>query len=94
MDDADNIRLKLKAEEITPLHVLASVSTPGVVFSFDQLKTFPVKREELIGLAEVGGDIEQILGNSNNNNGGSVKNNDVASKKHCRNIVLIKPAWR
>lgn len=90
LDDADNIRLKLKAEEITPLHVLASVSTPGVVFSFDQLKTFPVKREELIGLAEVGGDIEQILGNSNNNNGGSVKNNDVASKKALQKYCIDK----
>lgn len=89
LDDADNIRLKLKAEEITPLHVLASISTPGVVFSFDQLKTFPVKREELIGLAEVGGDIEQILGN-NNNNGGSVKNNDVASKKALQKYCIDK----
>lgn len=88
-DDADNIRLRLKAEEITPLHVLASISTPGVVFSFDQLKTFPVKREELIGLAEVGGDIEQILGN-NNNNGGSVKNNDVASKKALQKYCIDK----
>lgn len=90
LDDADNIRLKLKGEEITPLHVLASISTPGVVFSFDQLKTFPVKREELIGLAEVGGDIEQILGSNNNNVGGSVKNNDVASKKALQKYCVDK----
>ncbi|WP_114789432.1 ATP-dependent Clp protease ATP-binding subunit [Niabella yanshanensis] len=90
LDDADNIRLKLKAEEITPLHVLASISTPGVVFSFDQLKTFPVKREELIGLAEVGGDIEQILGSSNNSVGGGVKNNDVASKKALQKYCIDK----
>ncbi|HTG56205.1 MAG TPA: AAA family ATPase, partial [Niabella sp.] len=89
LDDADNIRLRLKADEITPLHVLASISTPGVVFSFDQLKTFPVKREELIGLAEVGGDIEQILG-SNNNNVGSGKNNDVASKKALQKYCVDK----
>jgi ATP-dependent Clp protease ATP-binding subunit ClpB len=90
LDDADNIRLRLKADEITPLHVLASISTPGVVFSFDQLKTFPVKREELIGLAEVGGDIEQILGGNNNNSGGSVKNNDVASKKALQKYCVDK----
>lgn len=88
LDDADNIRLRLKGEEITPLHVLASISTPGVVFSFDQLKTFPVKREELIGLAEVGSQIGQILG-SNNNVAGTVKN-EVASKKALQKYCVDK----
>lgn len=92
LDDADNIRLKSKAEEITPLHVLASISTPGVAFSFDQLKSFTIKREELIGLAEVGNDIAQILGNSASNVGGvgNGKNNDVASKKALQKYCIDK----
>ncbi|MCH5599212.1 AAA family ATPase [Niabella ginsengisoli] len=81
LDDADNIRLKVNADEVQPLHVLASISTPGIVFSFDQLKTFPVKREDLIGLAEVGSDVAELLGDIQNNNGASAKNNDMASKK-------------
>jgi len=61
LDDADNIRLKLQSDEIQPLYVLASLSTPGVAFSFDQLKTFPLKRDDLIGLAQVGSDVDQLL---------------------------------
>lgn len=81
LDDADNIRLKLHAGEVLPLHVLASVSTPGIAFSFDQLKTFPLKREELIGMAELGSDVEQLLGDIQTGGGSSVKNNDPSSKK-------------
>jgi ATP-dependent Clp protease ATP-binding subunit ClpB len=46
--EADDIRLKLQKDSIDPLCLLASVITPGVGFNFDQLKSFPLKREELI----------------------------------------------
>ncbi|AHF15645.1 ATP-dependent Clp protease ATP-binding subunit [Niabella soli] len=53
LDDADTIRIKTNDDAIEPLHVLASISTPGIAFSFDQLKTFPVQRQQLIDLASV-----------------------------------------
>ena len=46
--EADNLRLKLKKETIDPICVLASLSTPGVGFSYDQLKTFPLKPDQLL----------------------------------------------
>ena len=53
LDDADNIRIQTQDDVIEPVHVLASISTPGIAFSFDQLKTFPIQRQQLIDLASV-----------------------------------------
>lgn len=48
MREADFARMKLGREELDPLCVLAAVVTPGVGFSYEQLKSFPLKREELL----------------------------------------------
>lgn len=90
LDDADNIRLKTNAEEVLPLHVLASISTPGIVFSFDQLKTFPVKREEVIKLAEVDSGGAQLLSDISNSNAEGKKNNDLSSKKALQKYCIDK----
>src|ERR1700748_3178913 len=37
INEADNIRLRLLADTVQPLHLLAAISTPGVGFSYDQL---------------------------------------------------------
>ena len=42
MNEADNIRRNFLKDSIEPLHVLAAVCTPGVGFSFEQLKTLPI----------------------------------------------------
>ncbi|MEO8109120.1 MAG: ATP-dependent Clp protease ATP-binding subunit [Ginsengibacter sp.] len=47
-NEADSIRLKLSKDLIEPLHLLAAIATPGVGFTFEQLKTFPLRREELM----------------------------------------------
>lgn len=46
--EADTIRELLGEEEITLFAVIVALSSPGVAFSFDQMKTFPVTREELL----------------------------------------------
>jgi len=48
ISEAENIRLKLSKDTIDPLCALASLSTPGVGFSYEQLKTFPLTANELI----------------------------------------------
>lgn len=48
MEEADNIRLKMGKVMIDPVCVLASISTAGVAFSYEQLKTFPLNPSELI----------------------------------------------
>ena len=51
--EADNYRLKLDEDEVTPLCLFASLITPGVGFSFEQLKTFPISVNQLLALKGV-----------------------------------------
>ena len=60
--EADNIRLKLSAGNIDPVCVLASLSTPGVGFTYEQLKTFPLRGEEIINATVKDSDIRQAIG--------------------------------
>ncbi len=46
-DEADNYRLKFGLEEVEPVCILAALVTPGVGFSFDQLKTLPLSAAEV-----------------------------------------------
>jgi ATP-dependent Clp protease ATP-binding subunit ClpA len=48
MEEADIIRLMTGKDQVEPLHILAALSTPGVGFSYEQLKTFPLQRQELV----------------------------------------------
>jgi ATP-dependent Clp protease ATP-binding subunit ClpA len=62
MNESDNIRLKMSKDSIEPVHILAAVSTPGVGFSYDQLKTFPLRRDELIQTITESEEIQSVLG--------------------------------
>ncbi len=46
-EEADNVRLKLGLDYITPITILAAIAKPGIAFTADQLKTFPVKEKEI-----------------------------------------------
>ena len=61
MLEADNIRLKLSKDDIDPLCVMASLSTPGVGFTHEQLKTFPVKPQDIIDALIEKTDLENVL---------------------------------
>ena len=63
INEADSIRIKLKKDSIEPLHVLASISTPGVAFTYEQLKNFPLRREELITTVADNDEITGALSN-------------------------------
>lgn len=47
-DEADNFRLKLARDSIDPISILAAISTPGVGFTFEQLKTFPITSNQIL----------------------------------------------
>lgn len=49
-EEADNIRIKLGLDSITPICVLTSMSKPGIGFASDELKSFPVKEREILDL--------------------------------------------
>lgn len=49
-EEADNIRLKLGLDDITPICVLAALVKPNVGFTSEELKSFPLKEKEILDL--------------------------------------------
>jgi ATP-dependent Clp protease ATP-binding subunit ClpA len=60
--EADNIRLKLSGGSIDAICALASLSTPGVGFTFEQLKTFPLRGDEIVSAVVRGADLREVIG--------------------------------
>ncbi len=46
-EESDNVRMKLGSDYITPICVLTAIVKPGVAFTSEQLKSFPVKEKEI-----------------------------------------------
>ncbi len=84
MLEADNIRLKLSKDDVDPVCVLASLSTPGVGFTYEQLKTFPVKPQEIIDALIEKTDLENVLApESGDETKGSQEKKQNALLKFC-----------
>jgi ATP-dependent Clp protease ATP-binding subunit ClpA len=49
-DEADNVRLKLGLDSISPICVLVGLVKPNVGFSAEELKSFPLKEKEILDL--------------------------------------------
>lgn len=73
MEEADSIRLSLNKNEIEPFHLLIALSTPGVGFSYDQLKTFPLRRDVLMSLAKDNAGLSDMLQPADGKNGQAAK---------------------
>ena len=61
MLEADNIRIKLNKDDIDPICVFASLVTPGVAFTYEQLKSFPVTQAELVSAQAENASIQQAV---------------------------------
>ncbi len=48
-EEADNVRLKLGLLEISPICTLAALARPEVGFTVDQLKSFPIRENDVLG---------------------------------------------
>ena len=62
INEADNIRMKLSSDRIDNICVLASICTPGVGFTYEQLKTFPLKGDEIINSLVREADLKEAVG--------------------------------
>ncbi|MEO8961050.1 MAG: ATP-dependent Clp protease ATP-binding subunit [Ginsengibacter sp.] len=47
-EEADNVRIKLGLDLVSPICVLCAIAKPGIGFTSEQLKTFPVKEKEIL----------------------------------------------
>ncbi|NDV65218.1 ATP-dependent Clp protease ATP-binding subunit [Bacteroides sp. 224] len=64
-EEADNVRLKLGLLEINPICVLTALSHPNVGFTPDQLKSFPLRENEIYELYTSGKQTASAIGLSN-----------------------------
>lgn len=62
MRESDNIRIKLSKDEIEPVHTLAALSTPGVGFSYEQLKSFTLSKKEVMDTLMEISDLQKVIG--------------------------------
>ena len=72
LEEADDIRLKLGLDEITPICILTAIVKPQVAFTLQQLKSLPLREHEIFNLyrkdtpfaASDNGDISSLFGGS------------------------------
>jgi ATP-dependent Clp protease ATP-binding subunit ClpB len=60
--EADNFGVKLSKEEIDPVCVLAALCTPGVGFTYEQLKSFTLTQQEVLDAFVSKAELENIVG--------------------------------
>jgi len=85
--EANQVAESLLEEEISLFAVMVAISSPGVAFSFDQMKTFPVSRAELLKDQTVSGTIF-----TNTADEPPVKKKNNFLQKYCiHKNALVKP---
>lgn len=79
-EEADNLRAKMSKDEIDLICLLGAVSTPGIAFSYDQLKTFPVNVAEIVSETLESNKIDTTIGSGRASGGATKVKTDVLSK--------------
>ena len=100
--EAENIKLKIESELLNEFCVLIAICTPGVGFSYEQLKTLPLTPNELLSDLANSGPTDNILTKqsnttqpSNANSDNSVLNTYCIDKTlHAKNESLEKISGR
>lgn len=85
-EEADNVRIKLGVDLITPVCVLIALVKPNVGFDVNQLKSFPVKEKELLDIYLSNEEIQQAVqtaGNEGSDSGHIPTKSNSALLKYC-----------
>lgn len=82
-DEAENIRIKLSKDEIDLISLLGAICTPGIAFSYDQLKTFPITITEILEDNLQRNEIENAIGNKQAGAGKGAAKSGGALTKYC-----------
>jgi len=84
-EEADNIRLKLGLDEISPICVLAALVKPNIGFSVEQLKSFPLKEKEILDLYLSDSSVINAVGQADSNlaSGAASSKSTNALLKYC-----------
>lgn len=60
--EAENIRLKRSKDNVDPESVLVALSTPGVGFTYEQLKTFTLNQKQILDYLLENTELQQVVG--------------------------------
>lgn len=85
VSEADSIRQARKEDMINEYHLLMAVVTPGVGFTFEQLKTLPLQKEEIMNAIGAGSVTNAVA-----NVGGSSKGAKVSALKNIGSYCIHK----
>ena len=86
-EESDNVRIKLGSDYITPICVLTAIVKPGIAFSSEQLKSFPLKEKEIFESYFKEGNIQQAVSADEKN----TSNTAGALYKYCvERTALVK----
>ncbi|MCD1116644.1 ATP-dependent Clp protease ATP-binding subunit [Chryseobacterium turcicum] len=93
LEEADDIRLKLGLDEITPICILTAIVKPQVAFTLQQLKSLPLREHEIFNLyrkdtpfaASDNGDISSLFGGSSDSSFPSIKSYCIDRTAQARN---------
>ncbi len=92
-EEADNIRLKLGLDDITPICVLTAIVKPNVGFPADQLKSFPLREKEIMDLYVNDSSMKAAVGmgggGSENGAPGQAKPGNTAILKYCIDKISL-----
>ncbi len=84
-NEADHLHLKLMYQAIEPECLLIALSTPGVTFAYEQLKTYPLTSAQLIQWYETSGATQTKAGGNGKGKAAKVspKSSYEALNKYC-----------
>jgi len=90
LNEADNVRLKLSEELITPLCVLVAISIPGVGFTYEQLKTFNLNQQEILDKFIEKTELDNVIGAKDEvGKEPSSEKKQNALLKYCNELTLL-----
>ncbi|SDZ99776.1 ATP-dependent Clp protease ATP-binding subunit [Bizionia paragorgiae] len=80
--EAESIKLKLDKDELDEFCILIALSTPGVGFTHEQLKTFPLTPQGLLATLGASGDSKPVSA-TDNKGGGTIPANNAVLNTYC-----------
>jgi ATP-dependent Clp protease ATP-binding subunit ClpA len=90
LEEADNYKMKFDLEETSAVCILASLVTPGVGFSFDQLKTLPLTPQDISNKMGGGVSVEAPdMGGADLKNGIPARGGKGSLAKYCIDKTAI-----
>ena len=90
--EAENYKVKFNLDETEPVCVLAALVTPGVGFSFDQLKTLPLTPSDISAKMGGGANVEAPYMEGAELQKSSPAKGKGALAKYCTNLTAVAQA--